>query len=157
MDNFQIRPFNPADREFILGLLPRFVEFGLPPWREAESINRTNANLLEAALEALPADSAILVAEDNAGTPLGFIHLQTNSDYFSGEPYAYISDVAVAPQGEGQGIGRALMLAAEAWANQQGYGLLALYVFAQNERAKRLYESLGYAQEIIKYVKRIQD
>lgn len=40
---------------------------------------------------------------------LGFIHLQTGKDYHSHEPHGHIADLIVATQGEGRGIGRALM------------------------------------------------
>jgi RimJ/RimL family protein N-acetyltransferase len=46
-----------------------------------------------------------------------------------------------------QGIGRALMEAAEAWARDVGVRKLELHVFPYNEAALALYEALGYERE----------
>jgi RimJ/RimL family protein N-acetyltransferase len=46
-----------------------------------------------------------------------------------------------------QGVGRALMDAAEAWARQVGVRKLELHVFPHNEAAIALYEGLGYERE----------
>jgi RimJ/RimL family protein N-acetyltransferase len=46
-----------------------------------------------------------------------------------------------------QGIGRALLEAAEDWAGAAGIRKLELHVFPHNEAARRLYESCGYEQE----------
>ena len=148
-----IRPAELSDRDFILTLVPRFVEFHLPAWRNPDRMTATNQRILATAFDTPPANSAILIAEDRLGDRRGFIHLQTNTDYFSGEAYGYIADIAVSPADERQGVGQALMEAGEAWARQKGYRLLALEVFAQNERACRFYEKLGYREEVRKYVK----
>lgn len=50
----------------------------------------------------------------------------------------------------GQGLGRGLTEAIEAWARAAGIGRLELTVQARNERAVRLYERLGFAREGIK-------
>lgn len=47
----------------------------------------------------------------------------------------------------GRGVGRALMLAAEAWAREVGVRKLCLGVFHDNAPARRLYEGLGYQKE----------
>lgn len=46
-----------------------------------------------------------------------------------------------------QGIGRALMSAAEAWAREAGVRKLELHVFPHNEAAIALYEKLGFRRE----------
>lgn len=46
-----------------------------------------------------------------------------------------------------QGIGRALMEAAEEWARDVGVRKLELHVFPYNEAALALYEALGYERE----------
>ncbi|MEO6546729.1 MAG: GNAT family N-acetyltransferase, partial [Ferruginibacter sp.] len=69
------------------------------------------------------------------------------------EKHAHIADVIVAPEGSGKGIGALLMEKAEEWARSQGYHWLTLSVFAQNTRARELYERLGFGPDIMKYVK----
>jgi ribosomal protein S18 acetylase RimI-like enzyme len=46
-----------------------------------------------------------------------------------------------------EGVGRALMLAAEEWARSVGIRKVELHVFPHNEPALALYRSLGYDQE----------
>ncbi len=46
-----------------------------------------------------------------------------------------------------QGVGRALMEAAEVWARDVGVRKLELHVFPHNEAAIALYEGLGYERE----------
>jgi RimJ/RimL family protein N-acetyltransferase len=53
----------------------------------------------------------------------------------------------VAAEHRRQGIGRALMTAAEAWAREAGVRKLELHVFPHNEAAIALYEDLGYERE----------
>lgn len=151
----QIRKYQPSDREFILSLVSRFSEFELPEWRQRAEIDVTNQASMERVLNQPGPDSAIFVAEDENGKLAGFIHLQTEVDYFRDEKYGYISDLAVDAPFEGQGIGRKLLETAEEWARTKGYRLLALYVFSGNRRARQLYEKYGFKEEVIKYAKAV--
>jgi len=93
--------------------------------------------------------------EDSGGKLLGFIHLQTQTDYFTQEQHGRISDVIVSAEGEGKGVGQALMQAGEDWARRRGYRMLTLNVFTQNHRARNFYQRLGYGEDTMKYVKRL--
>jgi ribosomal protein S18 acetylase RimI-like enzyme len=150
-----IRPYTPADQAFITALVARFSEFDLPAWRPRQEIDNANQAALLKAMLTPEADAAIFIAANENDTPAGFMHLQTQFDYFNGEKHGYISDLAVDPAFEGQGVGQLLMDCAEAWTREKGYSLLTLYVFAGNTRARRLYEKNGFGQEVIKYVKPI--
>src|SRR5512138_1383003 len=130
-----IRPCLPADLETILALVTRFSEFDLPDWRSVYEIDRANRLSLQKALEEPEPGAAILVAEDETQGPVGFIHLETQVDYFSGEKHGYVSDLAVSKSLEGRGVGRILLEAAEVWARSNGYRLLTLHVFSANARA----------------------
>jgi ribosomal protein S18 acetylase RimI-like enzyme len=66
-----------------------------------------------------------------------------------------VSDVVVAASAEGRGIGKALMHAAEDWARERGYPMIQLHVLVGNDRARSMYERLGYSAEWLKYVKRL--
>lgn len=148
-----IRTFKSTDTEFILSLVSRFSEFDLPSWRSTQEIDNANRALLQKSMQQLEPDAVIFVAEDENGIPAGFIHIQTQTDYFNGEKHAYISDVAVDKPFEGKGIGSLLLDKTEEWAIQNNYRFLTLYVFAGNNHARQLYEKRGFDQEIIKYVK----
>ena len=154
--NIQIRPATIGDKEFIVSLVPRLVEFGPPSWRDAAQMIATDSRILDDKLFNQPLGTAIYVAEDGDGIRLGFIHLQTATDYYNGaEQHGHISDVIVAPAGEGRGIGKLLMAKGEEWAREQGYRWLTLSVFAQNFRAREVYKRLGYGEDIMKYVKEL--
>jgi ribosomal protein S18 acetylase RimI-like enzyme len=151
--NIQIRPFTPSDTNFIESLIHRFSEFDLPAWRQRDEIENTNLISLTKAMAMREPDSEIFIAQDEAGNRAGFLHLQTQTDYFNGKKVGYISDLAVGAAFEGQGIGRILLDKAEDWARAEGCHLLSLYVFSNNSRARKIYEQLGFDEEVIKYVK----
>lgn len=140
------------DDEFILALVPRFVDFALPPWRRRhECIEGIRDDLLRH-LEDQPANSYLFVAEAD-GERVGFIHLQRTEDFFTGRSNCHVSDLAVAPEHEGKGVGKALLAHAEAWAREHHCQLVTLAVFPGNERARALYESNGYAPDLLRLAK----
>ncbi len=151
----KIRPATIQDKDFIISLLPRLVEFELPSWRNPDQMTVVDTAILTDKLSNQPEGTAVFVAFDSKDTLLGFIHLQTGHDYYMSEKHGHISDIVVASEGQGKGIGRMLIKKAEEWAHSQGYQWLTLSVFAQNVRARELYEHLGYGQDIMKYVKKL--
>ncbi len=58
----------------------------------------------------------------------------------------YVCGVALFPEYRGRGIGTRLMRLAEQHARERGFGKLSLVVFAQNTRAKQLYDREGYRE-----------
>lgn len=149
----RIRTARPDDAGWIAALAPRLHEFGPPPWREVSAMDAAVRAGLVHELVQPTAGSAIFAAEDPAGTPLGFVSLRTDPDYFSGEPVGHVTDIVVARPGEGRGVGRALLAAAERWAEGRGYPWLTLHVFAGNDRARRVYEQAGYRVEWTRMLK----
>lgn len=55
--------------------------------------------------------------------------------------------ITVAREARGQAVGRALLETLEVWAYEVGVTRIQLGVFAGNERALRLYRSMGYEDE----------
>jgi putative acetyltransferase len=56
--------------------------------------------------------------------------------------------LAVLPEWQGRGVGRKLLATAIDWADNWAQVLrIELYVHADNDRARALYESLGFVQE----------
>ena len=153
--NINIRPASADDQDFILSLVPRLMEFGPPSWREISQMIRTDLQVLGNQLSNPLSETAFFVAEDETGLPLGFIHLETGTDYYHHEKHGHIANVIVALEAEGRGIGRRLMETGEEWARAQGYHWLTLSVFAQNVRAREVYRRLGYGEDIMKYVKEL--
>ena len=153
--NIRIRPASVADRDFILSLVPRLAEFGPPTWRDPAQMTATDLRILSDRLANPTPATAFFLAEDEQGVPLGFIQLQSGNDYYYHEKHAHIANVIVAREGEGRGIGRLLMEKGEEWARAQGFRWLTLSVFAQNVRAREVYKTLGYGEDIMKYVKEL--
>ncbi|HWS55595.1 MAG TPA: GNAT family N-acetyltransferase [Pyrinomonadaceae bacterium] len=149
----RVRPATEADSEFVVSLVPRLVEFGPPPWQDAERMTRVDAEIVERNLRERTPGTAVFVAEDEGGRAVGFIHLVPRVDYYTGEEHGHVSDLIVAREGEGRGVGAALMSAGEAWARGRGYRLLTLHVYAGNERARKVYQRLGYTEEFIRCTK----
>lgn len=115
------------------------------------------SRVLAAALETESSAVAFFVAEDEAANPLGFIYVHLAADFFTGETHGHVSDIVVAPEAEGRGVGRALMAEGERWSRARGHRLLTLNVFDGNVRARGLYESLGFAPDTIKMVKTLRE
>ncbi len=150
---FQIRPARPDDLPTLSSLTARLAEFPIPTWRTGAQVIDAERMAVTGALKAGSPDAPILVAEDAAAGVLGFAYLETHQDYFTGLFHAHVSILVVAGTAEGRGVGRALLSAAEAWARERGDPFITLNVFAQNVRARTLYERLGYGAETLRYVK----
>jgi ribosomal protein S18 acetylase RimI-like enzyme len=153
--SISIRKYQGKDFTKIIALTPRLSDFELLEFRQKDQIDQTNLEMVEKALaETEDEDNVIYVAED-AGVVVGYLRLQTQSDYFSGEQHGYIANLAVAQSQEGRGVGRMLLDQAEAWTQEKGYDRLKLHVFVENRRAAQIYEKFGYEQDVIQYVKRL--
>lgn len=84
----------------------------------------------------------LLVAADEHG-PVGVLWLALTHP--RGAPdTGWIYDIEVVPERRGQGLGRALLAAAEREIVSRGVNALGLNVFGSNEAALGLYRSAGY-------------
>lgn len=149
----RIRPAAPEDASWLLPMSSRLHDFGPPPFRPREQMDRAVADDIGSTLETASEAAAVFVVEDPLGAALGFVHVRTLQDYFTAEAHGHVSDLVVAEGAEGRGAGRALMAAAEAWSMSRGHRLLTLNVFDENRRARALYERLGYRPDTIRMVK----
>jgi ribosomal protein S18 acetylase RimI-like enzyme len=141
------RPDEPWVRE----LIPRLHEFGPPAYRPPDAMNAAEAAATVAAIDGGD-DRVVLVAEDEGGERLGFVHVETATDFFTRERHGHISTIVVSPAAEGRGVGLALLDAAGSWCRERRYRLLTLNVFDQNGAARRLYERAGFGIDTIKYL-----
>jgi GNAT superfamily N-acetyltransferase len=74
---------------------------------------------------------------------LGMIAWILTHELYSADACVYISDIAVDSTVRGQGIGKALMAQAKAWARAHGAQKLAWDVWARNSTALAFYERFG--------------
>ncbi len=84
---------------------------------------------------------SVLVVLDSDGTEVGTIWFGPHSDKPGS---AFIWDIEIHEPHQGRGLGRAAMLAAERLAVDAGHSEIGLNVFGFNDRARHLYDSLGY-------------
>ena len=102
---------------------------------------------LPQALRDHPTTVAFLASDDvePVGVAVCFVGFST----FHARPLLNIHDLAVVPDRRGQGIGRALLQAAEVEARRRRCCKLTLEVRDDNVRARRLYDSLGFTDFVV--------
>lgn len=143
-----IREARPDDRPALVRLMGALHEF-----ESAFEENRAGAEAADSHLAWVEKSVAelggvILVAEVD-GSVSGFVAYTFEEDpgTFVRPEYrqhALIWDISVAEAARGQGLGQALLRAAEEAAKQAGICEMRLYVLEANMRARRIYEEAGY-------------
>jgi GNAT superfamily N-acetyltransferase len=152
--DIRIRAAVPSDGPAILALADRLHAFG-PTTRDAAEITQRERAALSDALSHASSASSLLVAERPLVGVAGVMLLDERRDYFTNDRHGHVSILAVARDAEGQGIGAALLAAAEEWARANGFTRLTLSVFAENDRARRFYERQGWRPEIETWYKAV--
>lgn len=86
-------------------------------------------------------DAFLLRVLDGDGAPVGVLWVGPHPRRAGA---GWVFDVEIEEARRGEGFGRAAMLAAEQVARDAGWTALGLNVFGTNDRARSLYDSLGY-------------
>ena len=133
-----IRPAAPADVPTIRALIADLAEYE----REPEAARATEEQLHTALFGERPAVFA-LIAEDEAGTPVGFALYFLNFSTWNGTHGIYLEDLFVRPEARGGGHGRALLREPARIAVERGYGRVEWSVLDWNEPSIGFYKSLG--------------
>jgi GNAT superfamily N-acetyltransferase len=149
----RLREARAADETFVVGLAPRFVEHGIAGGHTREEVIEGTARVLRDAVQHPQRGDVFLIAEDESGEPAGFVYAVTHRDFFTGERYAHVSEIAVVRSGSG--VGGDLMEAVERWSRDHDYRMVTLNVVDENTPAQRFYERRGYALGHRHYVKRL--
>ncbi|MFJ9443054.1 GNAT family N-acetyltransferase [Kitasatospora sp. NPDC101235] len=146
-----VRPFDPADLD---GWLARsaehfrhsLIESGLTEEQAGAKIGGDDRpSPVPQGVETPGVVLRRLYGADGGEGPYGSVWMQLRlRDLPDGEPLAWVMSVEVSPAHRGRGHGRTLMLLAERECLAAGVRNLGLNVFARNEVAARLYDSLGY-------------
>jgi GNAT superfamily N-acetyltransferase len=150
---WRVRLATAADRALFESLAPR-LNIGRAPWIDEGAMLATMRGYLLDDLERMGAapSVAVFIAEGRDGVPAGALSIERNT-HFTGAPQAYIGELAVREETEGQGAASALLAAAESWAREHGAQLVALETGVRNTRARAFYERRGYDEESVKLVK----
>lgn len=103
-------------------------------------------------------ESVILLALDEAQRVVGFCQLYPLFCSIEARPIYQLSDLFVLPEARRSGAGRALLLAAERLARENGRVRLELTTARTNKTAQAAYESLGWQRDEIyhAYNKRVE-
>jgi len=151
----RIRKAMPEDALFIAQHAHCMLDFKLPDWRanEKDIMVKADINHLTKALQASDENDAMFIAEDESNKPLGFVRVNMQTDYFTGEEHAHVNDIVVTKDAEGKGAGKLLLAKADEWAKEKNARWITLNVFDENFRARKVYEKAGYKIEWIKYLK----
>lgn len=148
----EIRAATAEDVPNMLPHFPRLADFELPAKREPHHFWSEDEKMLRAWAKG-EAELLVQVAEDEVQTVLGFTITRMGEEILSHEPSAHLEVIVVTQAAEGRGVARKLLESAEANAQAHGAKSMSLHVIANNERARGLYQHLGYTEEIIRNIK----
>ena len=152
-NQYKYRPATLSDYQQLLVLLPQLADFEIPAQRIAKDLWEGDAKLLKAALQEKAAIRFADVAVAQDDQIVGLILVTVREEMLSGQPSAHLETIIVAPTARGQGLGRALLQRAEEKAKSLGAQSMSLHVFFKNMRARSLYQSSGYDEEILRCIK----
>ena len=129
--SYVVRRVRADDAEEVFSLVKDFPPEAIP-----------DRQIFQATFAALDdtAGNVLFVAESGGGTVVGYILLSCHPSFLANAPVAWVEEVMVANSWRRTGVGKALMTAAEDWANRLG----AAYVALASRRSVPFYESLGY-------------
>ena len=85
--------------------------------------------------------------------PIACLWLGSAIDQLQGDRHAHVFLLYVLLEHRRKGIGKALMLHAEAWAKARGDRQIGLQVFQANHAARSLYDHLGFCTQSLWMVK----
>lgn len=149
-EGIRIRPAVRRDRDLLAEMSRSFFEeqahwggmFGVEPGTHPEY-----EEMWERFFDAdTPEDSLLLIAETDAGSPVGFTMatFATRPDFFHETSRGKIEDTWVREEYRRSGIGRLLVEEALAWVKQRGAGRVILQVAARNEAGQRFWRQMGF-------------
>jgi GNAT superfamily N-acetyltransferase len=141
------RSYHAGDRSAVVALAPRLVA-GVADWRPRAGVEEAVRGWVRGSLDGAGGQEAVFVAE--VGRLLVGMVAVSEQEHWSGQQDAYVGELVTAEDMEGNGVGRALLARAEAWARDQGLCRVTLETGAANLRARRFYAGLGYGEEEVR-------
>ncbi len=89
----------------------------------------------------------LFVAEDESGRVLGYTLLGRSVPFYSPRPIGFIFDIHVAEEVRRKGVAQKLLEFAFKWFKSQGLEKVKLEVAENNQRARPLYQRMGFRPE----------
>lgn len=101
-------------------------------------------------------DALVLVA-DRGGEIVGYVYaaIEPRSWKELREEAGFVHDVVVAEGGRGKGVAAALLNAAFEWMRERRVPRVLLWTASPNDRARRLFERLGFRSTMIEMTKEL--
>ncbi len=153
LSSITIRPYQQADRDALKALVLRLHETIRPLDEDLEPGDVIIDKYFNGLLSKVEQSQGALFFAEQEGKTLGYVCL-----YGQVEPealdvrldrYSFIAELFIAPECRGQGVGKALMAAAERHAAECGSYKLELEVLADNQSAIEVYKALGYSPKML--------
>ena len=154
-NQWRVRQAVPEDRAFLEEIAPRLT-MGIAPWIDPTRMLTTMRGYLLFDLEKMEDDSTVFIAVGEDDQPVGVATVNSNF-HFTDEPQAYLGELAVREEVEGQGVASALLEAVELWARRRGLPWIALETGSRNTRARDFYARHGYEEESVRLVKPLSE
>lgn len=98
-----------------------------------------------------------LVAEAPDGRLIGFANYVMHEGTWDTRPLCYLEDLFVAPDGRGQGVGRALIDTLIDRAKSEDWGRVYWFTATDNTTARRLYDTYTKADDFVIYRLEFED
>lgn len=140
-----LRPLAADDHDDWLSLWWGYLEFYETELSTAQT-ELTFARLVD------PADAVHgVIARDEAGRGIGFVHWLTHPSTWSVGPYCYLEDLFVHPDARGSGTGAALIEHVRAWAADSGCAKVYWLTQRHNHKARELYDRVAVGTGFVHY------
>lgn len=150
MATFDTRIADSGDLAAIQLLLPRLANFPAPRRLTTDDVWRYDGVVVAQWAAGERPQTWIRVAIDLAGDVVGAAVGSLVDDSFTGKPAVHLEVVVIHERADGHGLGRRLMAEIEADGRQRGAAVMSLNVMVANDRARSLYERLGFEEEMIR-------
>ena len=144
MTDFRIERVNYRNAKDAQALVFLLDAYARDPMGGGEALNPEVSSRLCEELADIPG-SAIFIAWTEA-LPIGLINCFEGYSTFKAKPLLNVHDIAVLAKYRGQGVGQALLKAAENHARTRGCCKLTLEVLSGNTPAMASYKRFGFAQ-----------
>lgn len=146
MSAIEVREADLDDAVHAAGVLDVIDSYARDPMGGGDGLAAAVRDELVEGLRRHPTTLVFLAFSENA--PIGVAVCFLGFSTFHAKPLLNIHDLAVLPEWRGQGVGRALLAAAERRARSEGCCKLTLEVLDDNAPARGLYASFGFADDV---------
>lgn len=146
VDGYRLREAFRSERPYILGCMRSSITSSVSESEAAMSdlwVDQT-LNIVNSYMDSIISRNTAYVLERKDGHKAGMIWLEISRDQFTCDDTGYMLGLYVEEEHRNNGLGKALIQAAEDWCGERGLLSLTLNVGFHNSMAHDLYEKLGF-------------